>query len=334
MRIGILGGHGHFTMRQLPGAEFAWAEDGFDSAATAQARALGSSEVFPDPERLLSEFAPELVYVGSVYARNGSLAAWALERGLPVVTEKPMAADFQTLARIARLTAAGPGIIAEHTIRWFPVIEKAREIVLAGRIGQPVMVQAQKSYKFGDHRPAFYGKRELFGGTIPWVAIHAIDFAFRCAGLRYESVTAVHGNRSSPAYPEMEDFAAMTFTMEGGVPCLITADFLRPAGATSHGDDRLRITGTDGVVEVVGEEVILITRHGEERFQLAVPSSLWGKVARDLVDSALRRDDSMITPEECLHVTCAALAAREAADTGRPQRIAGAFAIREGAFLP
>jgi len=325
MRIGIIGGYGHFTLRKLPGAEFAWAEDGYDAQARVQAEALGGANVFADPGQLLSGFSPDLVYIGSAYARNGDLAVWALERGIPVVVEKPMAASLATLRKIAALTASGPGIIAEHSMRWFPAIRKTREMIGAGRIGRPVMVQAQKSYKLGSHRPPFYKKREEFGGTIPWVAIHAIDFAFWTAGLRYESVSASHGNRCSPAYPEMEDFAAMTFTMEGGVPCLITADFLRPAGAPSHGDDRLRITGTEGVVEINGFEVTLITSQGEERLSLEPLDTLWEAAAQDMVDAVMRRETAMISPEECLHVTYAALAAREAADTGQTQRISGKF---------
>ncbi|MFZ4780003.1 MAG: Gfo/Idh/MocA family protein [Terrimicrobiaceae bacterium] len=322
MRIGIIGGHGHFTLRNLPGADFAWAEDGEESRAGVQAGVFGSSNIFPDPEQMFASFSPELCYLGSTYARNGHLAAWVLERGIPVVTEKPMAADFATLGRIARLTTSGPGIVAEHTMRWLPAFLKAREIIRAGSIGEPVLVQAQKSYKLG-RRPAFYRERSQFGGIIPWVAIHAIDFAFWCTGLRYQSVTAAHGNRCSKAYPEMEDFAAMTFSMEGGVPCLITADFLRPAGASSHGDDRLRVTGTEGVVEVRGAELFLITGHGEERMLLEPPDAIWEQAAQDLVDAALRRTGSVMTPEECLHVTSAALAAREAADTKQPQAIDG-----------
>jgi len=321
MKIGVIGGHGHFTIRHLPGAEFAWAADGYDDAAHAQSAALGGTQVFSDPEKLLSEFSPDLIYVGSVYAHNGRLAEWALEQGLPVVTEKPMASDFATLERIARLTAAGPGIIAEQTMRWLPAFIKVRNIVREGLIGEPIMVQAQKSYKFGDRRPSFYRRREEFGGIIPWVAIHAIDFVFRCTGLRYEAVSAHHGNRNSPAYPEMEDFAMMTFLMKGGVPCVITADFLRPSGAGSHGDDRLRITGTEGVVEIRGDDVFLITSRGEESLILESSDLNWENVSRDMVNAALRRDESMITPEECLHVTSAALAAREAADTRHWQEI-------------
>src|SRR5690606_24708979 len=145
---------------------------------------------------------------------------------------------------------------------------KARELIHLGAIGDVVMVQAQKSYRFGTSRPDFYKTRALFGGIIPWVGTHAIDFARWCTGLSYETVTGRHGNRSFPAYGEMEDHAALFFTMKGGVPCLVTADFLRPEGAKTHSDDRLRVTGSKGVVEIRRTNVMITTEKGKERWKI------------------------------------------------------------------
>lgn len=320
MKIGIVGGHGHECIRIHPDAEFAWALDGYDNAAAERARGRGG-KIFADLSTLLEGFRPDLVYIGSAYARNGTFAAEALRAGRNVVCEKPLAVTTQDLRTLLELTeSSGLGIVAEFTMRWNPALRKIRELIQEGALGRIVLVQAQKTYKFGTNRPDFYRQRETFGGIIPWVACHAIDYAAWCTGLSYESVCASHGNRAFPDYPGMEDHAAMFFQMEGGVPCVITADFLRPDGAATHGDDRLRITGERAVVEMTNDEVSLIDPSGTTKWSCPPTEAMAIERARDLVEAAFGRP-TLLSMSESFATTAAALAAHEAADahqrTGR-----------------
>lgn len=321
MKIGIIGGYGHQCVTALPGAEFAWACDGYDHKALARAEAGGGKNAYPSPEAMLEDYRPDIVYVGSVYAHNGPLAVRALEHGYDVICEKPLATDWETLKRLHELTMSGERrIIGEFTTRWSGPFEKARELVRSGAIGEPVHIQAQKTYKFGAHRPEFYKSRASFGGIIPWVASHAIDYAAWCTGLQYVSVTALQGNRCFPEYREMEDHATMLFQMTGGVPCVVSADFLRPDGASTHGDDRLRVTGSMGVLEIRGEELFFVNAGGEQCHSFATDESQALRRARDIVRAALGALDAGISTAECLHVTAAALAARESADNAAADR--------------
>jgi len=323
VKIGIVGGYGHEGLKRLPGAELAWACDGYDQQAVTRGAALGCKRIFPSMESLLTDFQPDLVYIGTVYAGNGRLAVQALEQGFDVVSEKPLAADWETLNRLSALTASGERrAIAEFAMRWSAPFQKARELILGGAIGKVAMIQAQKTYKFGTARPDFYKSRELFGGIILWVAVHALDYAAWCTGLQYDSVTAMHGNHAFPDYLEMEDHAALLFQMTGGVPCVITADFLRPSGA-ARGDDRLRITGSDGVVEVRNNDVFLTDSREEHHWVCPTEDSVGIQLAEDLAAAALGSSAAQITTAECLHITAAAIAAREAADTGCRQLIQG-----------
>lgn len=315
IKIGIVGGYGHETIRVHPNASLAWAHDGYDDRALQKAEAFNHGVAFPSMEEMLEKFQPDIVYVGTVFTRNGPVALEALERGLPVISEKPLATDEKTLARLRQITSAkNLQIIAELAMRWSPAFVKARHLIQSGVIGDPVLIQAQKTYKFGTNRPDFYKKRELFGGIIPWVASHAIDFASSCTGLKYESVSAQHGNRHFPEYAEMEDHAAMLFQMTNGVPCVITADFLRPSGASSHADDRLRVTGTSGVVEVVNHDVTLTTSEGVQNWNCPSTETEGIQRAIAFVDAALGLKVDEISTADSLHITEAALLARMSAD--------------------
>jgi predicted dehydrogenase len=323
MKIGIIGGYGHESVKLLPGVRLARACDDFDQQALVRAKAEGNQQSYPSMDSLLEDFCPDLVYIGSAYALNGALAIRALERGFDVVCEKPLAVDFAVFKTLCHLTASGRRrLIGEFTMRWMEPFQRARQLIKSGAIGAPVIIQAQKTYKFGAHRPEFYKTRRFFGGILPWVASHAMDFAAWCTGLHYESVTAAHGNRCSPGFPEMEDHAIMQFQMTGGVPCLITSDFLRPLGASSHSDDRLRVTGSEGVLEIRNREVFLCDAHKEYRWNCESGHPSGGELAGLLVRAALGHPGSEITTHECLHVTAAAMAARESADhEGRLSRV-------------
>jgi len=316
-RIGIIGGYGHECVRPLPGAEIARALDGYDDAARRRAEASPECLLFPDMDRLIEEFSPGILYIGSAYGRNGDLVVAALERGLSVVCEKPIATDWDVLRRIEDLTADGHlRVIADFAMRWSPTIVRAREIIKAGGIGSVVMAQAQKSYKFGKGRPEFYKTRELFGGIIPWVAIHAIDWTTWCCDLRFESVTATHGLKRFSDYPGMEDHASMLFRMEGGVPAVVTSDFMRPGGASSHSDDRLRITGTEGVVEARGDTLFVVDSSGERTIDCPMLESVNIERAVELFDAANGGEGCRLNTPASLQSTAAALAARESADSG------------------
>ena len=317
MRIGIIGGYGHESIKQLPGVKLAWACDNFDQQALVRAKAAGVGDTYLDMDSLMQDFSPDLIYIGSAYALNGALAVRALERGFDVVSEKPLAVDRAVFNDLCRLTASGERrLIGEFTMRWMEPFQRARKLIQSGAIGCPVMIQAQKTYKFGAHRPDFYKERRYFGGIIPWVGSHAIDFVAWCTGLRFESVIATHGNRCFPEISEMEDHAIMQFRMTGGVHCLITSDFLRPSGASSHSDDRLRVTGSEGVIEIRNQEVFLCDAHKEYHWLCDCELPTGGDLAKAIVTAAQGQPHSEITTQECLHVTAAAMAARDAADHG------------------
>jgi len=91
-------------------------------------------------------------------------------------------------------------------------------------------------------------------------------------------------------------------------------DFLRPTGAATHGDDRLRLAGETGVIEVRGEESLeWIDPRGVRQVAMERPER--GPFA----DFALAVRDPghqcRITTEDALRATEIALKARKAADT-------------------
>jgi predicted dehydrogenase len=272
MKIGFIGGYGHHYLRGLlpPGQspvaiEAACAGDGLDNdAARRWADAHGVSTWFDEPIALFDQFKPDCLSIGSIYAHNGDFAAEALQRGLPTVCDKPIAATGLQLDRLRRLCAARPQILlTEFDFRCRPDFRAARQAIAAGRIGQVILATAQKSYRFGT-RPNWYADRAEYGGTLLWIASHAIDAMEWVTGRKIRQAVGRQGNLSHPEYGTMEDHLSVLLELDNGGTGVVHADFLRPAAAATHGDDRMRIAGSDGVVEVRDDRCKLITRSEAE----------------------------------------------------------------------
>jgi predicted dehydrogenase len=323
MKYAIIGGNGHHSLVHLALADpefrlVAVASDGRDNrAAEYQDTPIFTkdSQYFDDYEKMLDVVKPNVVSVGCQYAFNGRANRAVLERGIPVLSEKPIANSMEELTALDKLVRGGARLVPEFTMRWNAEYIAARRAVAEGRIGKITLVGAQKSYRFNT-RPDFYKKRETYTGTISWVAVHAIDFARWCAGFEYASVSGVHGNFSQPDYPEFEDHVTLNFALKDGGACVITADFLRPKSASTHSDDRLRVMGTKGYVEVRNGECVVCTHDGPEE-KMALTSVPREQMARDMLASALGEKDS-IPWDDTFRITEVCLKARDAADSGRP----------------
>ena len=328
LRVASIGDSGHFNIAAafgtIRGVRYvSAASDGYG-----EARVLTAGAAIPVYERgyleMLDQVRPDVATLGCWYAHNGEVALECLRRGIHVITDKPALNTWAQLAEAERLCAADPRLvfITEFPFRMNPAFRAAREAVRSGRVGQPVLITAQKSYRFGT-RPDFFRKREHFAGLVMWVASHALDFASWTSGLGYLSFQGLQGNLSRRDYGEMEDHAALLARLEGGATATITADYLRPAMAPSHGDDRLRLAGTRGIVEVVDEICTLLSNDAEPQVIGRGPTPPLA-VANEYVATLMGEGSGFYSSAETLRMARFLLAARDAADTGQVVQVPAA----------
>jgi predicted dehydrogenase len=258
MKLGFIGGWGHHYVRQLLKPDqspipiqAAVCGDGYDTQAAERLFGTLSSAVwFDDPIRMFNEFQPNAVSIGSIYGHNGDLIAQALRRKIPTVSDKPIAASWEQLG-ILRDLCRDPNqiVLTEFDFRCRPEFRAAWAAITEGLIGDVVLVTAQKSYRFGT-RPPWYAERAKYGGTLLWIASHGIDAVQWVTGRRITQVIGRQGNVSKPDFGSMEDHLAVLMALDNGGSAVCHADYLRPAASETHGDDRLRIAGSEGVIEV------------------------------------------------------------------------------------
>ncbi len=273
-------------------------------------------KVFEDWRAMLAATEPDVVGVFCPLYRNAEVAAAAAEAGAHVISEKPLATTHADLDRLRKaLATAKVRIAALLTMRTEGPFRTVRRLVSEGAIGRPVLAFGQKSYPFAN-RDDYYRQRETYGGSIPWQAIHALDFVAWCTGQEYTSAAAMHANAAHPTHPGMEDCGGILLGLDGGGQAVISFDYLRPWGEQDRpwGDDRLRIAGTEGVVEVAdaGRTVRLETPDASEEVAADVSVDFLASFVAALKGTG----ECVIGHEESLRLTEVALRCRDAADRG------------------
>lgn len=272
MNIAIIGGAGHYpfaleALAMRPGLQLcavAPAERDEDiSGLLAACRERGLAPQIHADARALLDAHPEieLAAVNPWFSRAADVSIACLRRGIHVFSEKPLATAPDRLDELERVwRASGCALGGMFNLRYCGWFKTVRRAIAEGKIGTVRQIQGRKSYKLGN-RPEFYRHRETFGGIIPWVGIHALDWATQLGGA-CASVSALTNAGYNRGHGDMEMTSAVLMALQNGVIATVTADFLRPDGAPRHDDDRLRVTGTAGTLYAYDGQVWLENASG------------------------------------------------------------------------
>jgi predicted dehydrogenase len=261
VRLGLLGIEGgHISeiitpLPRLPDVEVVALSDP-DAAERARIAAfprVGGARQYADWQQMLAREELDLVAINN---NNGDRARAILAcaaRGLAVMSEKPLAITRGDLAAIKRAVAAKKIALGmQLPMRFSAAYTTLKKVVTDGLIGEVAQMSAQKSYQIGSSRgprAAWFYKRASYGGTIPWIGIHMIDLMRFTSGREYRQVAGFQTHLGFPALGDMENVTGSLFRLDNGGVATLHMDYLRPAQAPSHGDDRLRLAGTKGIVE-------------------------------------------------------------------------------------
>ena len=328
MKVVQIGAAGHYayalaTMKKY-GMDFAAvcypdAEDGAERAARVFARMGFEPRVYDDAVTMLTLEKPDIAIINTVMYENGRYAEIALKMGISVFCEKPVATTETKLesliATYYEAKAKKPNLCfcGMFGLDYLPHFETAYRFVKAGGIGEVMLANGQKSYRMG-RREKFYSDREKYGGTIPWVAIHAIEWITRIGGLRPVMATACGNTACNAGNGTMEASTLSLFACEGGKMASVSADVMRPAKAPTHDDDRLRLVGSKGVLEVRFGKVFVIDEEGERELPLVETET---ELFEEFVLEIEGKGKCRVSAEDAFFATRVALAARESQDTGK-----------------
>lgn len=218
---------------------------------------------------MFDEIRPDVVHICTPHSTHAAIAVDALERGIHVVLEKPLAHTRDEAARLVDAAEASNAKIAIcFQNRYNTPVRAAHEALATGELGRVLGASATVLW----HRTAAYyldrpwrGRWSTGGGGLLMnQAIHTVDLVQWLVG----PVTSVRGNASTRFLHdviEVEDTAEMVLTHAGGARSVFYATLAHASNApvdieivtekaTLHLRGALTISHADGRVDTVTEE--------------------------------------------------------------------------------
>ena len=215
-----------------------------------QARLVGA-EIGARPcgslEELLQHDEIEAWLIATPTPTHPAVIAMALEAGLHVLCEKPLALDQDESDRLGSLAHdAGRVLQVGFWRRFSPPWAAAKHLVATGAIGRPLLVRL--SQWDADPPPASFCDPAVSGGLAIDCGVHEFDLVEWLTGLQVLKVTARNlplVDKSIGEVGDVDNLLAVLDLQGGGVA---TVDLSRNC---RYGDDvRTEILGEDGAIFV------------------------------------------------------------------------------------
>jgi myo-inositol 2-dehydrogenase / D-chiro-inositol 1-dehydrogenase len=253
-RIGVLGagnlGRIHAeALSRHPAASITAVAD-VDPARAGELASRFEARVFRDLDGLLGS-GIDLLVITTPNAHHADAARAALDRGVPVFSEKPMATSLEEARRLLeRAERPGAFYVVGHNRRHAPVYKAAREIVAAGF--RPLL--ASMKMHEGDLRsPAWVSDPAVTGGFPYENLVHFFDLMEWLVA----PVAEVSCLARAPFYPDLNDFVVSVAFSGGAIGALTAsghASWLHPAERTELVGDHASVVveELDRVVDTTG----------------------------------------------------------------------------------
>ncbi|MCK9478606.1 MAG: Gfo/Idh/MocA family oxidoreductase [Firmicutes bacterium] len=287
-------------------------EGGDCQSAFEKIRGLNNLKIFSDYLTMLDELKPDIAVVAPYCSYNSQVSIECFKRKIHVFSEKPASTTLEGLKALKdAYSKSGVVYTTMMAMRHSVNFAAAKHAVASGRVGKIKLINLQKSYKLGN-RGGMYRKRELYGGIIPWVGSHVIDLAYWICGERFKSAAAFCSSEAINGIDNMETAASCLFTTTNGIIITASLDYLRPAAEATHGDDRIRIVGSKGIVEVKGGKAHILCDEGEQ-FLPALEKSY---IFDEFLKAVKGRENTLPHAKDSFYVSEVSLKARDAADNG------------------
>jgi predicted dehydrogenase len=258
------------ALRDLENCELLAVSRADAARAEAFAAEFGARRWHADWRDLLNDTEVEAVYIATPVHLHASQAVAAAEAGKHVLCEKPMALSAAECERMnAAAEANGVRLGVAYYRRFYPAVERVKEILETGEIGVPVVAQLNAFERFepGPEHPRRWllDKRQSGGGPMFDFGCHRIEVLLNLFGLPVV-VSAVNGNVLFRR--EVEDTSCAIFQFVRGTHAVLTVTH-----AAREPQDTLEIFGSEGSVraDVLNEGRLRVRTAKGERFESHPP---------------------------------------------------------------
>jgi len=305
---------------QTPGSELIAVMRRDAAKAADFARRHGARRWYTDAEALIADEDVNAIYIASPHNQHAAHVKLAAKSGKIVLCEKPLGistAEAQACVDVCCMHNV-PLAVAYYRRAW-PIVQKMRELLNAGAIGDVVAARINLAdYFAGDpDRPWLTSKAASGGGGLANAGSHWIDLARYLLG----EVISVSAQCSSYASSfETED--TIVVQMETVTHALVSLSITLQSPINAN---EFEINGAAGRLRAtsLADGQLLIDRVGEKTQALSLPRSRFAhaEFIAALINQLRLDETSSIPGEEAVAVWKIMEAAYRSCETGARQRI-------------
>lgn len=194
------------------------------------------------------DLKPDAVIVANPTSLHLDVAILAAEAGCHILLEKPISDDLSRVDELRKAAEkSGSRILVGFQFRYHPTLNKARELINEGALGQILSAHSHWGeylpnwHPWEDYRQSYAARADLGGGVIGTLT-HPLDYMRYILGEVAETV-AVQGHVSPLQLSGVEDVGEIGIRFRSGAIGAVHVNyFQRPP------DHRLEIVGTQGTL--------------------------------------------------------------------------------------
>lgn len=212
--------------------------------ADADARAAWTRTELLELDALLD--ASDAVIVAGTNRERVDHTLAASKAGVPVLAEKPVAADADDLARLVAEADASLVMVA-LPVRFAESLQRARAAITSGAIGTPI---AGRGTNHGQFPGGWFGSKADAGGGA--LQDHVVHLGDALCWLLDDHVTHAYARSAHVLQPQndVEDCGVVTLDFASGFFASIDSSWSRPESFPTWGDVWLEIVGTEGRLRI------------------------------------------------------------------------------------
>lgn len=255
------------------------------------------ADEFLDPERL------DAVVIATTTDSHEELAITALERGLHVLCEKPLAADGATARRMADCAERHDAItLVPFTYRWMPTNQFVKRLIDTGYVGTPFHLNMRYFTGYArDHEYNWRFDADIAGpGVLGDLGSHWLHVARWLLGEVSDIgcvTNSFYGRGPRPdgsPYEQNEDSATMTVRFKSGAIGTLQVCAVSWEGTDFNQTHHLDLHGSDGTVYSINDWSTRQEVSGVRADQpgpaqtLEIPADIWKGARRERVHDTYR----------------------------------------------
>jgi len=302
------------------GFEFAGVCDVSEERLAAAKETYPEVQTFTDADAMLDALDLDLCIVITPHNTHAPLALKCLERGVSVVTEKPMAITTDEVVAMIEAAEANDAMLSTfHNRRWDADFVVLRDLVKAGTIGKVFRVEAGFN-NYREPRDWWRSDKTVSGGAIYDWGAHFTDWILNIVDGKVMHVSGFQAKNPAWSKYTNEDHSEYTAVFDSGCVATLTISSL-----SAINRPKWTVRGEKGSIVAEGD-AFKITRIDDEgrawttHVRYDSVQSDWHAYYRNVCAHLRDGEPLIITGESAARVICVLDCANQSAlDGGAPK---------------